>query len=156
MSVDSIVENVQVDTTTNTDSFGVAGARERLLPNIISNIVYMGISIVANFLLTPFLIAHLGIAAYGMIPLVSTITSYMAVITTALDTSVARFLTIDLSRHDIRTGRDALPFCKPSRFASTQQDHGKLTLNRRPRASTSRGAGSYSSSTRSKLEFISA
>lgn len=98
MAVESIAENVQ----STADSIGVAGARQRLLANIISNVAYTGLTIVANFLLTPFLIGRLGIAAYGMIPLVNTITAYMAVITTALDTSVSRFLTIDLEQHDAR------------------------------------------------------
>lgn len=98
MAVDSIAENIQ----STKDSIGVEGARQRLLSNILSNVAYTGLTIVANFLLTPFLIGHLGIAAFGMIPLVNTITAYMAVITTALDTSVSRFLTIDLEQHDVR------------------------------------------------------
>lgn len=80
------------------DAFGMDHARQHLVSNVFSNAFYTVASIIVNFFLTPFLIAHLGIAAYGMIPLVTTVTAYMAVFTTALDTSVSRFLTIDLEK----------------------------------------------------------
>jgi membrane protein EpsK len=64
--------------------------------------MYIASSTAANLWLTPFLIGHLGIAAFGMIPLVTSVTAYMSVLTTALNTALSRFLVIDLERGDVR------------------------------------------------------
>jgi membrane protein EpsK len=82
-------------------ALGLGRVRGRFLMNIASNGVYIGVSTLANLWLTPFLIGHLGIAAFGMIPLVTTITSYMSVLTTALSTALGRFLVLDLERRDV-------------------------------------------------------
>ena len=50
--------------------------------------------------LTPYLIRHLGVAAYGLVPLAVTVTSYMGLFTTALNAAVGRFITLCLDRHD--------------------------------------------------------
>lgn len=81
---------------------GLQGVRSRFLLNIASNGLYIAASTVANLWLTPFLIGHLGIAAFGMIPLVTSVTAYMSVLTTALNTALSRFLVIDLERGDVR------------------------------------------------------
>lgn len=81
---------------------GSGHVRARFLLNVASNAVYIGASTVANLWLTPFLIGHLGIAAFGMIPLVTTITSYMSILTAALNTALSRFLVVDLERGDVR------------------------------------------------------
>jgi membrane protein EpsK len=47
---------------------------------------------------TPFLVRHLGTAGYGLIPLVTMLTSYMSLLTNALNHSVARYLTLALER----------------------------------------------------------
>lgn len=48
----------------------------------------------------PFLVQQLGPAAYGMIPLASMITSYMALITFGLEAALCRSLTISLEQKD--------------------------------------------------------
>jgi len=48
----------------------------------------------------PFLVKHLGAAAYGLIPLASTVTSYMSLITLGLNAAVGRSLTIALEQGD--------------------------------------------------------
>jgi membrane protein EpsK len=48
----------------------------------------------------PFLVRHLGPAAYGLIPLASTITSYMALITLGLNAAVGRSFIIALEQDD--------------------------------------------------------
>jgi O-antigen/teichoic acid export membrane protein len=82
------------------DSLGTGSARQRFLVNVSSNVTFITASAVANLWLTPFLIGHLGIAAFGMIPLANSIMSYAAVLTTALDSAVSRFLTIELEQRD--------------------------------------------------------
>jgi membrane protein EpsK len=46
------------------------------------------------------LIKHLGVAAYGLVPLAITVTSYMGLFTIALNASVGRFMTMALDRQD--------------------------------------------------------
>jgi membrane protein EpsK len=78
------------------------GVRSRFLANVASNTAYFASSTVANLWLTPFLIGHLGMAAFGMVPLVTTIASYMSVLTAGLNVAFSRFLTIDLDQGDAR------------------------------------------------------
>jgi membrane protein EpsK len=46
------------------------------------------------------MIRHLGVAVYGIAPLASSITNYLTIITTAVGSSVARFIVADLARGD--------------------------------------------------------
>lgn len=48
----------------------------------------------------PFFISNLGIAAYGLIPLMTSITGYVAIVVQSLNTAVSRFLTVDLHKED--------------------------------------------------------
>lgn len=68
--------------------------------NLISNILLFVVNIVTGFWLTPFFISTLGIAAYGLIPLAVTITTYLGLATRSLNFTVARYLTVDLQRQE--------------------------------------------------------
>ncbi len=68
--------------------------------NLAANITYFLASIIIGILLVPYFINTLGIAAYGIIPLATSITSYVAIVVQSLNTAVSRFLTIDLQRQD--------------------------------------------------------
>ncbi|HTE88556.1 MAG TPA: oligosaccharide flippase family protein [Terriglobales bacterium] len=72
----------------------------RFALNLVANVGNLGLSVVVGILYVPFLVRHLGPAVYGLIPLISMVTSYMALITYGLDSAVARFLTIALERKD--------------------------------------------------------
>jgi membrane protein EpsK len=72
----------------------------RLPGNLISNIAYFLVHVVVGILLVPYFISTLGIAAYGLIPLVSAVMGYVAIVIQSLDTTVSRYLTIDLQRMD--------------------------------------------------------
>ena len=48
----------------------------------------------------PFLVRQLGPAAYGLIPLATSLTAYMALITLGLNSAVGRYLTIALEQED--------------------------------------------------------
>jgi O-antigen/teichoic acid export membrane protein len=54
----------------------------------------------ANLWFTPFLIGYLGIAAFGMVPLVNSLVIYMAILATAQNSTVSRFLAIELEQGD--------------------------------------------------------
>lgn len=79
---------------------GIGSARERFLINVSSNVAFMMAQAVATLWFTPYLIGHLGIAAYGMVPLVNSVAAYLQILTSSLNSAVSRFLTIDLERGD--------------------------------------------------------
>jgi len=72
----------------------------RFLINLISNIANFGFSALVGIWLTPYLIRHLGVGAYGLIPLATTLTSYLTLFTVALTSVWGRFMTIALERKD--------------------------------------------------------
>ncbi|MCX6044818.1 MAG: oligosaccharide flippase family protein [Chloroflexi bacterium] len=75
-------------------------ARTHFLINVSSNVAYMIATTLVMFWYIPFLIQHLGVAAYGMVPLANSLIMYVSIITEGLDTAVNRFLMIDLNRAD--------------------------------------------------------
>ncbi len=65
-----------------------------------SNVAQLGLTMIVGAWYVPFLVRQLGPAAYGLIPLASSITSYMALITLGLNSAVGRYLTIALEQDD--------------------------------------------------------
>lgn len=74
---------------------------QRFSTNVLSNVAYFVISIIIGLELVPYFVDTLGLAAYGLIPLATSITGYVTLIIDSLNTSISRFLTIDLQRSDI-------------------------------------------------------
>ncbi|HEY3417593.1 MAG TPA: oligosaccharide flippase family protein [Armatimonadota bacterium] len=72
----------------------------RFLINLIANTLNFGINVLIGLWFTPYLIHHLGIAAYGLIPLATTVIAYLGLFTIALNGAVGRYLTIALERQD--------------------------------------------------------
>lgn len=72
----------------------------QLSKNLISNLIYFFVNIIIGLLLVPFFIDTLGVAAYGLIPLATSITGYVVIVVQSLNMSVSRYLTIDLQRGD--------------------------------------------------------
>jgi membrane protein EpsK len=68
--------------------------------NLISNFVYFVFSLFIGIWFTPYLIKHLGIAVYGLIPLAMAVNEYLAIVTSSFNSAIARFLTIDLHKND--------------------------------------------------------
>jgi len=85
-----------VQTETNTNQHFAA----QLPRNLAANIAYFLVNVVIGVLLVPYFIDTLGVAAYGLIPLATSITGYVAIVVQSLNTSVSRFLTVDLQRED--------------------------------------------------------
>jgi membrane protein EpsK len=77
----------------------------RFLPNLLSNAAIFGVNIVIGLWYTPYLVHHLGTAAWGLIPLVTQITSYMTVITATLNSATNRYVTIALERNDVEAAK---------------------------------------------------
>lgn len=73
---------------------------QRFSSNLFSNIAYFVVNIIIGLLLTPYFLDTLGPSAYGLIPLATSITSYVTLVIDALNTSISRYLTIDIQRGD--------------------------------------------------------
>jgi len=75
-------------------------SHRRFSINLVTNILNFGFNILIGIWLTPYLIRHLGIGAYGLIPLATTVTTYLAIFTLALNSAVGRFMTIALEQNE--------------------------------------------------------
>lgn len=77
-------------TTSATDQT-TRGFAAQLPRNLAANIAYFLVNIVIGILLVPYFIDTLGVAAYGLIPLATSITGYVAIVVQSLNTAVTRF-----------------------------------------------------------------
>ncbi len=77
----------------------LAQARRGFAWNVLSNLAYIGAQAVFTLWMTSYLIRYLGLAAYAMIPLTQNLVAYTSILTSALNTAVTRFLTIDLEQN---------------------------------------------------------
>jgi len=68
------------------------------LVNLITNIANFIVTVVVGLWMTPYLIHYLGITGYGLIPLITTVTSYLSVLTLSINASVGRFVTLLMER----------------------------------------------------------
>ena len=93
-STSAVPQNPQVDNTVRPPGKG------RFVVNLAANLANFGLGIIVGLWLTPYLIRHLGVAAYGLVPLAVTVTSYLGLFTMALNAAVGRFVTIALDRQD--------------------------------------------------------
>lgn len=66
--------------------------------NLTSNLGNFALSLIVGFWFTPYLIKHLGVANYGLIPLATAVVSYMSIFTLSMNSSVARFLALALNQ----------------------------------------------------------
>jgi membrane protein EpsK len=79
----------------------VVGMRDHQFAlNLCSNILNFFVTVLVGIWLVPYLIGRLDVAAYGLIPLATTMTSYLSLFTLALNSAVGRFMTIALDRRD--------------------------------------------------------
>ena len=73
-------------------------ARFRFVSNVASNACYVVLNTALMLWYIPFLVSHLGVAAYGMIALANSLVMYGALVGTSLNVSITRFLAIDLNQ----------------------------------------------------------
>lgn len=66
--------------------------------NLVAKVISYGTTLLLSFYLTPYLIEKLGSEAYSFYPIANNFTSYMSVITVALNSMASRFITIALTR----------------------------------------------------------
>lgn len=78
---------------------------KRLSGNLITNIVVLILNTCIGLFMTPFFLDTLGEVAYGIIPLATSVTSYVTLIVSSLNSSVSRYLMIDLRRGDFNAAQ---------------------------------------------------
>lgn len=79
------------------------GFADQFPRNLLANIIYFLANVAIGLLLVPYFVSKLGVAAYGLIPLATSITGYVAIVVQSLNISVSRYLTVDLQREDYAT-----------------------------------------------------
>ena len=77
-------------------SDGRDSAARHVLPNVLSNVAYMLVNFAMGLLLVPYYIDQLGVAAYAIIPVATSVTSYITLISDSLTSTVSRYLSIDI------------------------------------------------------------
>lgn len=75
-------------------------SQSRLPLNLAASLTGYAATLVIGFWFTPYLIRHLGVAGYGLVPLATMVTSYMSLLTLGLNGAAGRYLTISLERGD--------------------------------------------------------
>lgn len=73
---------------------------KQLPKNLIFNFGYFILNIIIGLLLVPYFIDTLGVAGYALIPLATSVTSYVNLVILSLNSSVSRYLTIDIQKED--------------------------------------------------------
>lgn len=91
-------EYLLIENSTSENGRLTRGLAAQLPRNLAANIAYFLVNIIMGIFLVPFFVSTLGVAAYGIIPLATSITGYVAIVVQSLNTSTSRFLTIDLQR----------------------------------------------------------
>ena len=74
--------------------------KKRFARNLLSNIIFFVLNIIIGLLLVPFFLDSLGTSAYGLVPLATSITTYVVLVINALNTTISRFLTIEIQRNE--------------------------------------------------------
>lgn len=75
--------------------------KTQLPRNSFFQLLAFGTQVGIGIWLVPYLIRHLGTAAYGLIPVAGILTEYVSLISHSISTAVNRFLTIALQRDDL-------------------------------------------------------
>ncbi len=70
--------------------------------NLIAKILSYGTTMLISFFLTPYLVEKIGKEAYSFYPLANNFVNYMSVITIALNSMASRFITIALTKGDVK------------------------------------------------------
>ena len=79
----------------------ITGQFKKQFPrNSLFQLLSFGTQIVTGICLVPYLVRHLGTAAYGLIPIAGVLTQYVGLISQSISGSVNRFLTIALQKND--------------------------------------------------------
>jgi membrane protein EpsK len=76
-------------------------AKKRLLVNVGTNNLVVLVGAIIGIWQTPYLIRHLGVKVYGMIPFVTSLIVYLNLVTMSIVKTVSRYVSIHLDRDEI-------------------------------------------------------
>lgn len=79
-----------------------ADSQKNLVKNTVSNLVFVVFNTATTMVMVPFLIAHLGIANYGMVTLANSFVAYNEVFTAAIFNTVFRFASIHIAKREYK------------------------------------------------------
>jgi membrane protein EpsK len=82
------------------ETFTASDAKARLLSNVAANVLYLAVATGVGVWQVPYLIAHLGVPAYGQIGVLQAIVNYASLLTFAVTLTVCRFVALRLGRAD--------------------------------------------------------
>lgn len=68
--------------------------------NVIMNVANLVVGMAIGLFVTPYWVKTLGVAAYGLVPLVGNLTTFLALVALVLNSSVARFITIAVGKQE--------------------------------------------------------
>ena len=85
----------------------IESARQGFIPNVVSNVGFLGVRVLVGLWYTPYLIDNLGIGVFGIISLAESLIVYLETLTFSFNSAVTRFLTVDLNKGDIRAANKA-------------------------------------------------
>jgi O-antigen/teichoic acid export membrane protein len=66
--------------------------------NIIARLFFIVLSVGVGIWIVPYLVKHIGIAAFGLIPLATSITQYINLATASIQAGISRYLTVDIQQ----------------------------------------------------------
>lgn len=75
--------------------------KKKLAINMIAQIIAFSVNLAIGFLLTPFIVEHIGKEAYGFVGLAFNFVAYAQLVTVALNSMAARYVTISIHQNDI-------------------------------------------------------
>ncbi|MBS1262055.1 MAG: putative membrane protein EpsK [Calditrichaeota bacterium] len=81
------------------------GRGRQMLRNLITNLITIFLQMVLGMMLTRYLIHTLGPAEYGVVPLSFQVVAFFTLITMSVNSSVGRYLTIEITQDDIAAAR---------------------------------------------------
>lgn len=74
--------------------------KKQMPKNLAMNILSFTVNVLIGLWLIPYLVKHIGIAAYGLVPLAMIFSEYIGLIIQSLNSSINRFLLIALQKND--------------------------------------------------------
>ncbi|MBN2715716.1 MAG: oligosaccharide flippase family protein [Deltaproteobacteria bacterium] len=74
--------------------------KRQVAKNLLLNLVSFLTRLIIGLWLAPYLVTHIGVAAYGFVAVASIIAEYMSIITGSMDGAMSRFMSVDIQRGD--------------------------------------------------------
>lgn len=81
-------------------------ARKQLIINMAANGLSFAVQFCISFFLTPYIVRTLGSEAYGFIPLVNNLIGYATILTVALNSMTARFVTLAKEQRNVKQANE--------------------------------------------------